>query len=418
MLSGAQTGTTNFTACISPYLIVGNGGNYTKHIYMGGQRITSKVSNSEIFSASPVTTNDLQAKYTALTAKIKERFDSLGVTYKGTPQSGGLISSSPSGVGGSYFYHSDHLGSSSLITDQAGAIVQHLEYVPFGETFIDERRSASSWTTPYQFSGKERDEETGLLYFGARYQDSKYGIWYSVDPLAEKYPNISSYVYCLDNPVKYVDPDGRKPTLENVGRNTNYGVMFVCPNNLNDAAFVKDYLRAKELNLPILRIDNIDDFKEGMALLKQKGTNVNAYFISQHGAPGSATIGDEDVDKTTDFSPLKNGLSGKNVILAQCDVTKGDLGIDLIQKFSNETNSNVASSDHQVISGKITNEKLNSHEGVKVFGQYITLPWQSKGEGSISNDFHLAQPNKPAKQIYDLQVKSNGTLIWNKKDNN
>jgi len=60
------------------------------------------------------------------------------------------------------------------------------------------------------FSGKERDEETGLLYFGARYQDSKYGIWYSVDPLAEKYPGVSSYVYCLDNPVKYVDPDGNQ----------------------------------------------------------------------------------------------------------------------------------------------------------------------------------------------------------------
>jgi len=60
------------------------------------------------------------------------------------------------------------------------------------------------------FSGKERDEETGLLYFGARYQDSKYGIWYSVDPLAEKSPNVSSYVYCLDNPVNAVDPDGKQ----------------------------------------------------------------------------------------------------------------------------------------------------------------------------------------------------------------
>ena len=101
------------------------------------------------------------------------------------------------------------MGSSSLITDELGTIIQHLEYVPFGETFIDERKTQSSWTTPYLFSGKERDEETGLLYFGARYQDSKYGIWYSVDPLAEKYPNISSYVYCADNPVKFIDPDGK-----------------------------------------------------------------------------------------------------------------------------------------------------------------------------------------------------------------
>jgi RHS repeat-associated protein len=206
--SAGRTGTTNFTAYISPYLVVNNGGNYTKHIYMGGQRITSKVSNSEIFEQNPVTTIDLQAKYTAQTAKIKERFDSLGVVYKGTAQSGGLITKNPTTegkIGANYFYHSDHLGSSSLISDQNGTIVQHLEYVPFGETFIDERRSASSWNTPYLFSGKERDEETGLLYFGARYQDSKYGIWYSVDPLAEKTPNVGGYVYCHGNPVNFID---------------------------------------------------------------------------------------------------------------------------------------------------------------------------------------------------------------------
>jgi len=232
LLSGARTGTTNFTAYISPYLIVRNGGEYTKHIYMGGQRITSKVSNSGIFASSPVTTTELRAKYAAQTAKIKERFDSLGITYKGTPQNGGLVSSNPVATASSYFYHSDHLGSSSLITDVSGDIVQHVEYVPFGETFIDERRSASSWTTPYLFSGKERDEETGLLYFGARYQDSKYGIWYSVDPLAEKHPNISSYVYCADNPVKYVDPDGRDLVVLNAPKGAhNAGHMAILIQN-------------------------------------------------------------------------------------------------------------------------------------------------------------------------------------------
>ncbi len=53
-LSGARTGTSKFTAYVSPYLVVSNGGNYTKHVYMGSQRITSKVSNSGIFGTSPV----------------------------------------------------------------------------------------------------------------------------------------------------------------------------------------------------------------------------------------------------------------------------------------------------------------------------------------------------------------------------
>ncbi len=195
--------------------MVSNGGKYTKHIYMGSQRITSKVSNSGIFSSSPVK-DTLQAKYATLTTKIKERFDTLGVTYKGTTQTGGLVSVSqtpPLGGWGAYFYHSDHLGSSSLITDATGALVQHIEYVPFGETFIDERNG--SWHTPYLFNAKERDEETGLYYYHARYYDSRRSVWLSVDPLAEKKLWMTSYNYCSNNPIVRVDPDGKKDVVFN-----------------------------------------------------------------------------------------------------------------------------------------------------------------------------------------------------------
>jgi len=91
-LSGARTGTSKFTAYISPYMVVSQGGNYTKHIYIGSQRITSKVSNSGIFATSPVNTTDLQAKLTLQTTNIKERFDSLGVKYSGVQQTGGNVS--------------------------------------------------------------------------------------------------------------------------------------------------------------------------------------------------------------------------------------------------------------------------------------------------------------------------------------
>ena len=62
---------------------------------------------------------------------------------------------------------------------------------------------------PYKFNGKELDEETGLYYYGARYMNPVASIWYGVDPLAEKYPNMGAYTYCLGNPVKLVDPDGQ-----------------------------------------------------------------------------------------------------------------------------------------------------------------------------------------------------------------
>ena len=62
------------------------------------------------------------------------------------------------------------------------------------------------WT--YTFSAKEKDSETGLSYFGARYYSSDLSIWLSVDPQAAKYPSLSQYVYCANNPVKLVDPNG------------------------------------------------------------------------------------------------------------------------------------------------------------------------------------------------------------------
>ena len=63
--------------------------------------------------------------------------------------------------------------------------------------------------TRYLFNGKELDNETNLYYYGARYFEPKEILWYGCDPLREKYPFTSSYVYCNGNPVKYVDPDGR-----------------------------------------------------------------------------------------------------------------------------------------------------------------------------------------------------------------
>ena len=63
-------------------------------------------------------------------------------------------------------------------------------------------------TASYTFSAKERDVETGLSYFGARYYTSDLSIWLSVDPMSAKYPSLSPYVYCANNPVKLVDPNG------------------------------------------------------------------------------------------------------------------------------------------------------------------------------------------------------------------
>ena len=71
-------------------------------------------------------------------------------------------------------------------------------------------KSTTSYAPRYTFSGKERDEETGYSYFGARHYHPALSIWLSVDPMSDKYPGVSPYAYCGNNPVKLVDPDGRE----------------------------------------------------------------------------------------------------------------------------------------------------------------------------------------------------------------
>ena len=107
-----------------------------------------------------------------------------------------------------FFYHSDHLGSTSYITDDHANITQYDAYLPYGELLVDEHNSSEE--LPYKFNGKQFDDETGLYYYGARYLNPVTCLWYGVDPLAEKYKEIGSYVYCADNPINLFDPDGQK----------------------------------------------------------------------------------------------------------------------------------------------------------------------------------------------------------------
>src|SRR5574344_3045111 len=135
-----------------------------------------------------------------------------------------------------YYYHADHLGSVSAITDSDGDVYERLEYTPYGEVWIDLQygTTAFDFDTPYRFTGKELDEETGLYYYGARYLDPKYSVWKSADPALGDYlpvapvnddakkhnqslpgnggvfnvVNLNLYHYAGNNPVRSNDPTG------------------------------------------------------------------------------------------------------------------------------------------------------------------------------------------------------------------
>ena len=154
-----------------------------------------------------------------------------------------------------YFYHSDHLGSASWITNGNGTPIQHLQYMPYGEPFVNER--TSSYEERFTFTGKERDSETGFSYFGARYYDSDIlTSWLSVDPMADKYPNISPYAYCAWNPIRLVDPDGReivfednkvKVLFEQVYNNVKNRISKLENSGLKKKRDIREYEQLKEI---------------------------------------------------------------------------------------------------------------------------------------------------------------------------
>ncbi len=92
----------------------------------------------------------------------------------------------------------------------------------------------TSYSARYTFSGKERDEESGFSYFGSRYYNSAYSIWMSVDPMSDKYPSLSPYAYCGNNPVIMHDPNGKdyEVVVDKVNKTiTIKATYYTNPNN-------------------------------------------------------------------------------------------------------------------------------------------------------------------------------------------
>jgi len=244
--AGGHTNTAKFSLYVSPYLVANQGGRYTKHIYIGSQRIVSKLGDFASYGSDPrripyagseadAVSVDYKGKYASQQQVIKDNYATFNVPYNGednndyvdgegfccndgTPEAAQAKVMTRSAIDGNFkpnddyekmqfYYHPDHLGSSSYITNLDGEVAQHIEYVPFGEVFIEERNN--TWNTPYLFNAKEFDEETGMYYYGARYYEPRLSLWMTVDPKMEKYQNVSAYVYCLNNPLKIIDPDGK-----------------------------------------------------------------------------------------------------------------------------------------------------------------------------------------------------------------
>src|SRR5690554_6906214 len=108
------------------------------------------------------------------------------------------------------YFIKDHLGSTRAVVNASGTVLQATDYYPFG-LIMDGRSYLSGSRTKEGFTGKERDDETGFDYFGARTYSSELGRFIQVDPLAEEFPEWSPYNYTMNNPLRYTDPTGLAP---------------------------------------------------------------------------------------------------------------------------------------------------------------------------------------------------------------
>jgi RHS repeat-associated protein len=205
------------TAYINQFWTARNRSDSTKHIFVGATRIASKLGSGN--ENTEPATNAAAAKRAEAASPVTAQ--QAAEDLQGPSQ----IPSLPEGVF-LYFYHPDHLGSTSYVTDNLGEVFEHVQYFPFGETWAHEDTNVQR--TPYLFTSKELDEETQLYYFGARYYDPKTSVWQSADPALPSYlaaksdgvynpMSLDSYGYGHRNPLRFVDPEGRQ--AEETGRN-------------------------------------------------------------------------------------------------------------------------------------------------------------------------------------------------------
>lgn len=128
------------------------------------------------------------------------------------------------------YYLKDHLGNTRVVFDENAATAkQTSHYYPFGMRF--NRASTGNPGNKYLYNGKELQEETDWYDYGARMYDPAIGRWHVVDPLAYKYYDLSPYNYVANNPLIFIDPDGREIIRSSDFINSRYEPIYVILKN-------------------------------------------------------------------------------------------------------------------------------------------------------------------------------------------
>ena len=171
-----------------------------------------------------------------------------------------------------YFYFlKDHLGSNRVVVTPAGTAMQVNHYYPFGGLFGE---STGGTSQRFKYNGKEFDRTNGVDWYdyGARHMTPDAGRFTTIDPMAEKYYNISPYAYCADNPINLIDKEGKKI---NIAKNRSQVLLWI--NSLTNGEFTIN--KKGDLAAPLSYNDVGSSYYTSMLLTAIKSPNTIYVFV-------------------------------------------------------------------------------------------------------------------------------------------
>lgn len=267
----------------------------------------------------------------------------------------------------------NHLGSASLELDEVGNMISYEEYHPYGTTSYQAVRNGAEVSAKrYRYTGKERDEETGLCYHGARYYAAWLGRWLATDPSSVS-PALSPFFYCSANPVRFSDPSGHAP---------------IDPKAMREYLFGNKEPKITYKGKPQIELGKIQ-------LYKDKGSGIWGDFIVIDGKVGergkqavslaehprpSAGMSKTRMNYSVNSSPVLNWeLSAANI------KTPGD------NKLSGQLNR-----------GEITNQQFES----RTANNAIASAFEAQSRGIVSPDVFQAGAQKSTPRYPELMARA------------
>ncbi|MBF0478533.1 MAG: RHS repeat-associated core domain-containing protein [Candidatus Omnitrophica bacterium] len=194
-------------------------GSLTSYSYSTENRLTSVVKSGATIAQYTYDGDGGRTRAVITTAGQSATTVSIGSIYEetaGIPTRniflGGQRVASVSATG-AYFYLTDHLGGTNVLTDSTGVKKELIEYDPFGSYSRHEKYGTSDEVARFYFTGKKLDGDTGLYFFEARFYDPSLGRFITPDTLIQSPSNpqtFNRYSYCGNNPVNRIDPSGHK----------------------------------------------------------------------------------------------------------------------------------------------------------------------------------------------------------------